>query len=330
MKTEDGAKMCPGPLVSETRMPRGRRRRTRGFTLIELLVVIAIVAILVALILPAVQYAREAARRTQCKNNLKQIGLGLFEYHNTNRRLPPGWVGVTSGQAATDGSNGWGWGSMILPQIEQQSIFQSIDFKSHMISANNGPARIQRLSVFRCPTDTAPDTWTIDSGPIGPGAIGMHGNRFHYMVNVTLPTANYVGSFGTTELDACEELPTGHVCHSDGVFFHNSGVRLRDIFDGVSNTFFIGERRTDTILGWHSTWTGVVPGGEESHARILGVADHTPNHPSAHFEDYSSWHSGGVNMLFGDGRVKFLSSNIDAAVFHALATRAGNEQDGAY
>ena len=92
-----------------------------------------------------------------------------------------------------------------------------------------------------------------------------------YVFDVTLPIANYIGSFGTMELDACEEMPTGQTYRSDGVFFHNSSVRLRDVFDGVSNTIFIGERRTDTVLGWYSTWTGVVPRGDESHARILGA-----------------------------------------------------------
>ena len=144
---------APEPLASRNHLRGSRRSTTRGFTLIELLVVIAIVAVLVALILPAVQQAREAARRTQCKNNLKQIGLGLFEYHNTNRNLPPGWVGVKHGRPATDGYNGWGWASMILPQIEEQSLFRSIDFTSAMVDPVNAPARLRRLSVFRCPSD---------------------------------------------------------------------------------------------------------------------------------------------------------------------------------
>ena len=332
---------APEPLASRNHLRGSRRSTTRGFTLIELLVVIAIVAVLVALILPAVQQAREAARRTQCKNNLKQIGLGLFEYHNTNRNLPPGWGGVKHGRPATDGYNGWGWASMILPQIEEQSLFRSIDFTSAMVDPVNAPARLRRLSVFRCPSDTAPDTWTLGGEMTGSVAAkwkDSDASRFFcplclppdYVFDVTLPIANYIGSFGTMELDACEEMPTGQTYRSDGVFFHNSSVRLRDVFDGVSNTIFIGERRTDTVLGWYSTWTGVVPRGDESHARILGVADHTPNHPSAHFEDYSSWHSSGVHILFGDGRVRFLSNSVDETVFHALATRSGNEQAVGY
>ena len=109
------------------------------------------------------------------------------------------------------------------------------------------------------------------------------------------------------------------------------GTRLvRDILDGASQTFAIGQRRTDEALGWHSTWVGVVPGGEEAFARILGVADHNPNSPVAHLDDFSSNHTGGVFFAYGDGRVQFLSENIDHNTYRALATRKGGEVHGEY
>src|SRR5438105_9501891 len=113
----------PGP-------PKGNgfmSHRRRGFTLIELLVVIAIIAVLIALLLPAVQQAREAARRTQCRNNLKQIGLAIHNYHDNFNRLPPCWIGVTSGAADKEGINGWGCASKLLPQMDQANLYNQIN-----------------------------------------------------------------------------------------------------------------------------------------------------------------------------------------------------------
>jgi hypothetical protein len=106
---------------------------------------------------------------------------------------------------------------------------------------------------------------------------------------------------------------------------HNSVVRLRDIRDGTSSTLMVGERKTREDLGWHSTWTGVVPGGEEPYQRVLGVTDHPPNDPARHFDDFSSHHATGSFFLMGDGRVRLITSNVDEGVYKALATRSGNE-----
>src|SRR6187397_1757547 len=106
-----------------------RIRRSAGFTLIELLVVIAIIAVLIALLLTAVQQAREAARRSQCKNNLKQIGLALHNYHDVANGLPQGWIGVNAmGQPFVDGGNGWGWAARILPQMDQAPLYNTLNF----------------------------------------------------------------------------------------------------------------------------------------------------------------------------------------------------------
>ena len=291
------------------------RYRRRAFTLIELLVVIAIIAVLIALLLPAVQQAREAARRSQCINNLKQLGLGLHTYHDSLNVFPPGWLGVQGGVSNTQGPSGFAWASHILPYIDQTPLYNRLNFNLSCTDASNAIARQTVLTSFRCPSDPSPDTW----------AIGQNGNPSNILA--TLPTANYVGSFGTLGFeDICASPPfPAAQCSSNGMFFHNSSTRMRDVVDGTSNTVFLGEHRTNNSLNWHSTWVGVVPQGDEAIARVLAVSDHTPNHPALHIDDFSSWHTGGVHLLFGDGRVRFITQNIDTNVFKAMATRAGNE-----
>lgn len=297
-------------------MFRSSTRARRGFTLIELLVVIAIIAVLIALLLPAVQAAREAARRTGTRNNLHQIGIALHNYHDLHRTLPPGWIGVTRGLPDVEGTTGWGWAAMILPQLEQSPLYNALDLRLPITHPSNSAALTAVLPVFRSPSDPSPDRWDLQSED-SPGT-----------VLATLPTANFVGCFGTEELDACEGLGPGLTCKGDGVFFHNSRIRFRDITDGTSHTFLVGQRKTDDERRWHSTWVGVIPGGEEAFARILGVADHNPNDPISHFDDFSSHHPGGVFFLFGDGRVRFVSDNISHEVYLSLATRAGGEVAG--
>ncbi len=297
--------------------------RRRAFTLIELLVVIAIIAVLMALLLPAVQQAREAARRTRCRNNLKQIGLALHNYHDVHSVFPPGWISVSGGtHSAHNGLNGAGWGTMLLPFLDQTPLYEAFDSRLAIEDPANTLFRETRLSVFRCPSDPQPETFEI------------HDDATGTVVLATLPIANYVGSFGTVDLHDCTAAPgTAPVtasgqCASDGIFYHNSRVRLRDVTDGTSNTLMVGERRTDADAGWYSTWVGMVSGGEEAFQRILGVSDHVPNDPVAHFDDYSSHHAGGALFVKGDGSVHFVSENIDLSLWHALATRNGGEVVG--
>lgn len=287
-----------------------------GFTLIELLVVIAIIAILIALLLPAVQQAREAARRSECKNKLKQIGLALHNYHETSGAFPSGWIGVdrASGNHDFEGHNGFGWGVMILPQLDQAPLFKKFNKNLSLVDPVNSPLLIEVLPAYRCPSDNAEDVWDL----------AEEGNPTNILATVS--SSNYVASWGTTELDtACTP---GVPCRGDGVFYLNSRIRFRDLKDGSSNTFFVGERRHNVQLDYNATWVGNIPGGEESLARFLGVADHTPNHPSSHMEDFSSWHTGGIHMLMGDGRVRFITENIDEGTYKALATYNGRETPG--
>ena len=293
-------------------------RRRRAFTLIELLVVIAIIAVLLALLLPAVQQAREAARRSQCINNQKQLGLALHNYHDTFNVFPPGWIGVRGGIAHMEGPNGFAWGSHLLPNLDQGPLYNQINFKASLLDPSNDIARKTVLNVFRCPSDPSTDTWQI-------GEVGNPTN-----ILATLPTANYVGSFGTEGYeDICIAAPyPASQCLGDGMFSHNSKFRIADITDGTSNTILLGEHRSDKKLDWHSTWVGLVAGAEGAAARILGVSDHTPNHPALHIDDFSSWHTGGVHLLFGDGRVRFLTQSVDLGIFRAIATRSGSEITG--
>jgi len=304
-----------------------RSENNRGFTLIELLVVIAIIAILIALLLPAVQHAREAARRTQCKNNLKQIGLALHNYHDVHNMFPSGWIAVdptTRLPNAHEGINGAGWGTMILPYIEQQNLYSQFNANFAIHDTVNLGFLNHTIEAFRCPSDPQPERWKIEEE----GSPGI--------VIVELPIANYIGSFGTEELDGCENspgtapvLPSGQ-CRGDGIFYHNSAVRFRDIIDGTTNTFIVGERRTKVSDGWYSTWPGMVAEGEEAFQRVLGSADHTPNNPAAHFDDFSSNHTGGAQFVLGDGSCRFISENIDQGVYQSLATIQGGEVVGEF
>ena len=301
------------------------RIRSRGFTLIELLVVIAIIAVLIALLLPAVQQAREAARRTQCKNNMKQLGLALHNYHDVHRTFPSGWISVNNGVSSTNvGLNGAGWGTMILPFLDQAPLYNKFNANLAIHAPANVPFIDNILTAFQCPSDPKPNKWNI-------GEDGNPGN-----ILAQLPTANYVACFGTGELDGCENPPgtapvaSNGQCVGDGMFYHNSKVQIRDVTDGTTNTFLLSERLTDESLGWLSTWPGMVSNGEEPFQRILGSADHVPNDPVAHFDDFSSRHVGGAQFCMGDGSVRFISENIDHGTYRALATIQRGEVVGEF
>lgn len=296
----------------------------RGFTLIELLVVIAIIAILIALLLPAVQQAREAARRSQCKNNLKQLGVALHNYHDVHSTFPPGWVGVVNRQPNVGGEGGFSWGTMILPYIDQAPLYNQFNFTLAMDVAPNRALLNQRLSVFQCPSDPKPDTFMAED---------RNGAQFE------MATANYAGVFGTVELDDCYTVSPGTAplsaqgqCLSNGIFYHNSKVKIRDITDGTSNTLMVGERTTynDPVEGpWYGTWSGALPLADDAPARVIGHAEHLPN-GGDHAEDFGSFHVGGAHFILGDGHVRFLSENMSQEIFEALGTRAGGEVIGEF
>jgi len=277
-------------------------RERRAFTLVELLVVIAIIGILVALLLPAIQYARESARRTQCSNHLRNVGVAMHNFHDVHRHLPAGWLADVP-----DGEPGWGWGAFLLHFLEQNALLDSqIHLDDHIDEDENEEARQTVIPIYLCPSDVnTSDRFLIT---------GLDTPLFE------VGRSNYVGVFGTEEI----EVDPGR---GDGVFFHNSWIRFADIQDGLSNTLLVGERSSKH---GDSTWVGMIHGATDAMARVVGSCDHPPNDPHAHFEDFGSYHASGANFVLADGSVRMIGSDIDLSVYYGLATRAGGEPAAKY
>jgi prepilin-type N-terminal cleavage/methylation domain-containing protein/prepilin-type processing-associated H-X9-DG protein len=338
------------------------RNKGSGFTLIELLVVIAIIAVLIALLLPAVQAAREAARRSGCVNNLKQIGLALHNYEQAMGVFPPGYVSsilmtvrdacnqdAELGQSVDLGT-GWAWGSMILPYMEQQPLYNSINFNLSVAFHDNDTCSLTALNVYLCPSDDGPSVVPVFEDPPDPANPGSFSGT--HIVD-TLSRGNYVGMYGLGEIcsqsnaqDSPNNNGLGPIGTHAGIFYRNSSTRIAAVTDGLSNTIIVGERSHNlsyvtwvarSINGWLGK-TSLVEGGtdqfnpspEECWTQIMGPCGledglRTINNPEAHVEDYWSRHPGGANMLFADGSVHFLKSSISPVTWRALATRAFGE-----
>ncbi|MCS7237349.1 MAG: DUF1559 domain-containing protein [Thermoguttaceae bacterium] len=290
-----------------------------GFTLVELLVVIAIIGLLIGLLLPAVQAAREAARRAQCSNNLRQIGLALQMYHDVYRRLPAAWVGVDPAmpwRPYTSGPTGWAWAAVILPFLEQANIEKNlIDYRRWVTEDLHATARVFKVPIYRCPSDTGQDTFHLHDL-----ADEDHGS--HPGEDLEFATSNYVGNFGPDDLHVCADLPIGNQCRGDGVLFHNSFLDLAQVTDGLSQTFLAGERASDR---GYATWVGTPPGNECFPGMILGSTEVKLNYRGPHAHGFSSFHPGGANFVFGDGSVRFVRDTIDLAVYRSLSTRGKGE-----
>jgi prepilin-type N-terminal cleavage/methylation domain-containing protein/prepilin-type processing-associated H-X9-DG protein len=312
-------------------MPRPHTHPRSAFTLIELLVVIAIIALLIGLLLPAVQKVRESAARSQCANNLKQMGIACQTYHDNQQRLPPGYRATAAySDGATDTSPGWGWSAFLLPQLEQENLFRTIQFAQPVETAANAAAIQTRLAMFLCPSDLTPaSAFTV------PDAFAA--------ARASAAPSSYAACCGGDE--SATDDPSGR-----GVFYRNSATRLTDIKDGTSQTILIGERAWSNVNG---VWAGAVSSGvarrgAQNPCPGSGAAFYpAPTLVLAHshlnnaltdadggLDDFSSNHSGGAQFVFADGSVHFIRSisgdtptgyTPDSVAFQALGTRSNGD-----
>lgn len=331
--------------------------RRRGFTLIELLVVIAIIAVLIALLLPAVQQAREAARRSQCKNNLKQLGLALHNYHDSAKVFP---VGVMRSNSGSIQSNSVGWSGMLLPYIDQAPLYNQIDwtafgpnFTGTTLATNQWhdsgvleAAVSTTLPVMRCPSSGDPTKVSWDSIPtrvpsnyigVQTGAIGN-------------PATAYKGEY-KSHMD--DSMNLNDFNGSGGGHYRMHGVLLpvfvtsmADITDGTSNTAMVGEclnkwfvpNGTFRVIEHHYIGSGNANDNNHFHLGSLGAVinwatktDGAGNAWGSGYDDndlrlaFSSQHVGGAHFVFADGAVKFISENVDHLVRLGAGSRDGAE-----
>jgi prepilin-type N-terminal cleavage/methylation domain-containing protein/prepilin-type processing-associated H-X9-DG protein len=300
--------------------------RRRAFTLVELLVVIAIIGILVGLLLPAVQAAREAARRMQCTNNLKQLSLACLNYESAYKRFPPAFtpaIAPYSTNAVNNNQESWGWNALLLPFIEQGNLHGRLGINNYSLRAtianlnpqiSNSEARVllqTPIASFQCPSDTGENQihqqrhWGGGSG----GGIAGWGNW-------RPARANYVANRGTR--DQPQRVQDTH-----GMFMENSAKSIGEVTDGTSNTIQIGER--DTLYGRGATWIGVRnPRGALARGIYYVTANVRPplNSTNPPFgwnssanravqAGFSSLHTGGANFSYVDGSVHFISQNVE-------------------
>jgi prepilin-type N-terminal cleavage/methylation domain-containing protein len=323
-----------------------KKTHRSAFTLVELLVVIAIIGTLVGLLLPAVQSAREAARRTSCTNNLKQIGLALHNFHDARKYFPSAFTATTEPPTGTSSwrtmpvmpsyfEPGWSFFTFILPFMEQATLHDQLNLKLPIMSGTNDVARTDAALVqaYVCPGD-APSR-LIDVLDFGPSSASQALSGDGTLITKA-PVSSYAGVLGRNDHEE-----TGFY---NGVFFRNSRIRIGQITDGTSKTVCIGERMSRMA---EATWLGSITDSDVVHAngwwQRLGYAQrsqnyrptnvHTachiagskPNQPTNSPSGFFSPHPGVCNFLNADGSVLPIADDIDLNTCRALATRAGGE-----
>jgi prepilin-type N-terminal cleavage/methylation domain-containing protein len=306
----------------------GSFRGRRGFTLVELLVVITIIGILIALLLPAVQAAREAARRSQCANNEKQIALALLNYHDSFTSFPPGLV------------SGWGysWGAYILAQVEHSALADQIVWGPGPTPPANDPTATAlmciQIAAFRCPTEAESP---VEDTLVLPGDPTPAVPRFK---------TNYLGNSGSdASTDAFATPPAIDMSDSNGVLLVSlydgpwRTIKMADITDGSSNTFLVGEAIYSSNSGegsatgqrfsfYHPQCHMGASNASTDFSQCLGSCFFRPNTKESEpaFDvSFSSYHSGGCQMSRCDGSVSFMAEGTDINIWRALASRNGGE-----
>ncbi|WP_010587604.1 DUF1559 family PulG-like putative transporter [Schlesneria paludicola] len=323
------------------------RRHRPGLTLVEFVVVMAIIAVLVALLLPSVSRSREAARRTQCKNNLKQMGLAIQNYHETHNSFPAGYVLPPEGPYA-----GWGWGVSLLPNLDQRTLYEQIQFQGGLQQEYNKLEKNRLLAVFRCPSDpgssAVPHLAVVTSGvrngvvvPATVDAADIFPRSVYFGVAGYLPaelggieradvgeTFENAGRLGRTGESYSPERRYCDQLSFRGTFAQNSNVKREDMKDGTSNVLMVGERASPASNSpgsvGHGTWLGVPDCTTSAGlAAALGDTSVKLNRASKGRDDstgFGSFHTGGSHFLLADGTVRFLNENIAITTYRDLST----------
>jgi len=283
-----------------------------GFTLVELLVVIAIIGVMVGLLLPAVQAAREAARRMSCSNNLKQIGIAVHNYHDTHRKFPP----------SSFNANKLAWTVHTLPFIEQQSLFEQFDMRLNWNAGTNNVLGMTRVNTYICPSLKSP--------------LSSLGNGGEAVGGVATFTTSYYGVMGPQGVNpnTNTQYPFSVVgVHGgfalNGFFKQNDQTRFADIIDGTSNTFMIGEISWDDRRGLRSRYRTWSRGHNQNDwtSGVKNLAQQINSDYTALFNSmaFGSNHPGGCHFLLADASVSFLSDSTDFALLLATASTSGGE-----
>jgi len=311
-----------------------------GFTLVELLVVIAIIGILVALLLPAVQAARESARKTQCMGNFHQVGIALNNYHSAHNSFPLGiemWEASTSipgggspcprEQGVTSHRYGWSWSSYILPYLEQTQVFDMIDFSQRQYTDDPSfRAAAYNIATFLCPSDGQSGEWLGCCSGVQSGSSSEEDWRLSSMCGVADSISwhcNFLKFPAHKPKDSKYPRPD-----AAGILFNRSKISAANVTDGTSNTLIVGEaisqgegsQRGYTWLTWNlmDTSNGI---NLPLRIRLSGEL----YDPWGFDGGFASFHPGGCHFAMADGSVHFFSETIDQVLFSALATRAGEE-----